>query len=224
MRFACVTSALKTRQKENGVTIIELIVVIVVVVILAGMILPSGPRGKANPLRIQCVNNLKNVGLAYRIYATDNQENFPWERMGTNAPSVAMGSDRLKSFLAITNQLSTPKILICPADNRKESASWSNFTSQNLSYFVSPDASQSFPESFLSGDRNICSNGVIFPRGRVKIPHSAVSNLSWTKDMHNLQGNACMGDGSVQQLSSARLRDQWRNQGGTNSTTTLLFP
>jgi type II secretory pathway pseudopilin PulG len=213
----------KTPQRENGMTIIELVIVIVVVVILAGMLLPAG-RGKANPRRIKCVNNLKNVGLAYRIYASDNQELFPWERKATNAPVPPAESDLLKFFLAVTNELSTPKILICPADNREEGASWSNLSSQNISYFVSPDASPSLPQSFLSGDRNLSSNGVIFPHGRVKIPHSAASYLTWTKEIHNLQGNACMGDGSVQQLSSARLRDQWRNQGETNSSTTLLFP
>ena len=49
----------------------------------------------------------------------------------------------------------------------------------------------------------------------------------WTDKMHQKQGNVLLADGSVQQLSSSRLRDQLRNTGDTTTTTgvnTLMFP
>ncbi len=66
---------------------------------------------------IRCVNNMKNIGLALRIFATDNGDRFP--------PDI----------LSMTNELSTPKILVCPADfSHKAASDWGSFTAANLSY------------------------------------------------------------------------------------------
>ena len=46
----------------------------------------------------------------------------------------------------------------------------------------------------------------------------------WDETIHKNQGNACMADGSVQQLSSARLREQLRNTGLTNNHIKLSIP
>jgi type II secretory pathway pseudopilin PulG len=207
-------------------TIFELTIVLAVALVLTAILLPrfvSG-RDKGKHPRIICVNNLKNVGLAYRIFATDHNDQFPWQITNSALPNPVPGDDLMKYILAVTNEISTPKILHCPEDRRKQADSWTNFNRQNLSYFVSEDASEFLPASFLSGDRNIASSGVIFPPGRAKIPHRYIPKLSWAPILHRTQGNACMGDGSVQQLSGARLRDAWRNQGSTNSVTTFLFP
>lgn len=74
-------------------------------------------RAKAES--IKCVNNLKNIGLACRIFAADNQDAFP--------PDV----------LAMKNELATPKILHCPSDtSRTEAANWNEFDGSNISYEV----------------------------------------------------------------------------------------
>ena len=44
---------------------------------LAGIVLPALARAKAKAQRISCVNNLKQVGISIRIYATDNQDRSP---------------------------------------------------------------------------------------------------------------------------------------------------
>lgn len=75
----------------------------------------TGQRDRS--LRIVCVNNLKQFCLAVRIWATDNQDVFP--------PSI----------ISMKNELSTPKILVCPADTGREAAtSWETYTSANCSY------------------------------------------------------------------------------------------
>jgi len=74
-------------------------------------------QAKERALRIHCVNNLKQIGLAARMWALDNGDVYP-----TN-------------FLCMSNELSTPKILVCPADtNRVSAQTFSSFTDANCSY------------------------------------------------------------------------------------------
>jgi hypothetical protein len=87
-------------------------------------------RERANS--IQCVNNLKQVGLAVRVWALDNADIYP-----TN-------------FLCMSNELNTPKILLCPADtNRVAAANWAVYTDANCSYELFP-ASDTEPTQILS--------------------------------------------------------------------------
>jgi hypothetical protein len=80
-------------------------------------------KAKERALSIACVNNLKQFGLAVRVWALDNND--------SNPPNV----------LSMSNELSTPKILVCPAEtNRPLAANWSSFTMANCSYeFLVPD-------------------------------------------------------------------------------------
>lgn len=165
--------------------------------------------------RIKCVNNLKNVGLAFRIYATDNNDLFPWHVLAKSGLELELASDPAKYLRQLSNELSTPKIVFCPQDYRAAATNWNDaFTRHNISYFVSPSSSEMLPQSFLAGDRNITSNGSRVARGLNRLPFMA--RLDWDATLHTNQGNICVGDGSVQQLSGARLRDQFKNTGLTN--------
>ena len=109
-----------------------------------------------------------------------------------------------RHFQVMSNELGTPKILVCPADDRVPAASFAKLRNKNISYFVSLYATDIRPQMLMTGDRNI-TNGLA--------PVNSVLQLrpeipaGWTEIMHNGVGNIGLADGSVQQVTIDGLRN-----------------
>jgi len=203
---------------------VEIIVVLALIALLGAMLLPWQQREKSRAQRINCANQHKSVALSFRLWSGDNADRFPMQVSITNGGAMEWieRGNVAGVFLAMSNELSTPKILWCPADKRRGIAA--NFANglgnSNVSYFIGVDASETQPQMFLTGDDNFLVNGRAATPGVVALATN--TPVAWSTARHSRQGNIAFADGSVQTPSSAKLRDALCNT-GTNIVR-LAFP
>jgi prepilin-type N-terminal cleavage/methylation domain-containing protein len=194
-------------KQRKAFTLIELLVVIAIIAILAAMLLPALAAAKRRAQRINCVSNIRQVNLAFRVWEGDNGDKYPMAVSttsggakedicsgGFNTTAASYPADGITNvFCVMSNELTTPKLLSCPSDTQNGRGAATNFaqlgianpgtatTGTNcISYFVCGDATEQYPQMILDGDRNLGLIGTIgIPATAINLANAQTWPASW---------------------------------------------
>jgi hypothetical protein len=160
-------------RRNRALTLVEALIVVFVLTILGIILLPALAKAKRSG-GPNCTTNLKEIGLSYLIWSGDHGGLYPTDVSITNggAMELAANGDAAAVFQVMSNELSTPKILVCPADaNHFRATNFStDFSAKNISYFVGLDATNnSNPHMLLVGDDNFSVEGMPAKSGLLRL-------------------------------------------------------
>jgi prepilin-type processing-associated H-X9-DG protein len=213
-----------SNQRSYALTLMEVLVVIVVVAVLVAILLPALAAAKRKSSHLGCVQYLQEIGLAYPIWAGDNGDKYPMGVSVTNGGSMELvvTGNVLATFLAMSNELNTPRILHCPEDIAHIGTnSFAGLSSSNISYFVGVDVTNGTDlQAILSGDDNFEIGGVPVKSGLLEF--SSNTPITWSAARHKFSGNILLADGSVQSANNSMLTN-WPHQLST-TTNRLAIP
>ena len=187
---------------------LETLVVIFSLFVLLAVLLPALGAAASKRSSLGCVNHLSQTGLAFRTWEGDHNDKYPMGISATNGgamePAGLPNAEAI--FQAMSNELTSPKTMVCPADRARLPVPSFKYTltSKNISYFLNLNASESNSQDILLGDDNLAIHGLRVKSGLLEL--SSNNPAVWTPDRHKFYGNVALADGSVQALNNSTLR------------------
>jgi len=207
-------------------TLLEVSVVVAMVMVVAVVILAMHVRAdySVQAENTACINNLKQIGLAGRIWEGDNGDLYPAGLSVTKggAKELLQAGGAVQGFLVMSNDLGVPALLCCPSDEqRSEARTFDGLSSSNVSYFFGADATNDLnPDMMFAGDSNFEIGGHPVKPGLLSIGTN--DPISWQPVRHGKSGNICFADGSVRAERTSDL--QWVIERTEQATNHLAIP
>jgi len=234
------------KNRNHGFTRLELVFAVLGFALVGLPAISLLGSSQSESQRAVCFNNLRRIGRAFHVWSADHGNLFPWGvEWGPDGGSYeqpgGLKANAWYQFTWISNQLGSPKFLVCPADAgaSKVARTWgtsaadggflqASYQGHALSYFIGLHSLPSSGASLLSGDRNFKASiaGLSCPFAGGGVASGLLPNdpsVQWTNAVHGTVGNLLFGDGSVQFSDSAGLQEIVRNSGGNNITPSIHF-
>jgi prepilin-type N-terminal cleavage/methylation domain-containing protein len=197
-------------------TLIELLVVIAIIAILAGLLLPVLSRAKTKAQQIACVNNLKQISVAMRIWTDNYDGKFPWKVPKSDGGGLPDGNGTNKvnfQLSLVSKELASTKILLCPSDVRRDPAKdFATIALMNVSYALCNEADEKRPRVILATDRNLTGFDFTGLPDNINCfvltsPGTGAATAKWRRGIcHGANiGIVALSDGSVNQLNDSGL-------------------
>lgn len=218
----------------------ELIASVAALLLGGVVVLPLLANTGSRSEQVSCLNNLRQIGIAFQSWGSDHEDRRPWyvpmNEGGTH--SHPFRNSIFIQFTPLSNYLSAPCLMDTGelTATKRRADNWSaqpgglqnaGFQNNSVSYMIGPDTFISETHVILVGDRNawfsgtnVCGSGGGLNVSALNRPY----NGGWVDGNHGTAGNILMNDGRVEFTDSRHLRQIVQFENPNAGSEHMLIP